>query len=61
MVRVDKDLHRKAMQAARPYGGLSAVIRAFLRAFTAGERNFDVDQLAQENTPAPKRPRKKRK
>jgi hypothetical protein len=51
------------MEKARPYGGLSAVIRAMLRAFVKGERNFDVEDLVEENTPAskPKPPKHKKR
>ena len=58
-LRLSPEDLEQAKQRARPYGGLSAVLRAFLRAFVRGERNFDIDDLTQENTPAPKRRKKK--
>ena len=53
-VRVDDNLYKAALDKAKPYGGLSVVVRAMLRAFTSGERNFAIDDIARENTPAPK-------
>ena len=60
-VRIDADLYEKAKERARPFGGLSAVIRAMLRLFAQGERNFDIEDVARENERAPKKPRKKRR
>ncbi len=62
-VRLDRKLHKDAKEKARPYGGVSAVIRAMLRAFVNGERNFDIEDLAEENTPStkPTPPKRKKK
>lgn len=60
-LRLDSEMHKEAMKASRPYGGLAAVLRAFIRAFISGERNFDIDTLSQENTKAPPRPREPKK
>jgi antitoxin component of RelBE/YafQ-DinJ toxin-antitoxin module len=59
-IRLDPELKAKAMKAARPYGGLSSVIRAFLRLFISNEKMFSIEDLSEENTQAPKRPRKKK-
>jgi hypothetical protein len=57
-LRVDAELKEQATEKARIYGGLSGVLRAMLKAFVGGERNFDPEDLASEHTQAPKRRKK---
>lgn len=56
-IRIDEPLFLAAFERARQYGGLSAVIRAMLRAFVRGEGTFTLQDLSEENTPVnPGRP-----
>lgn len=60
-IRIDEDLYLRAKDRAKFMGGISAVVRAMLRMFAEGERNFDVDDLSREVSKAPPKSRKKKK
>lgn len=60
-VRIDDDLYDAASERAKPYGGLSVVVRALLSIFASGERQFDPEDIARAAERAPKPPRKTRK
>lgn len=53
-IRLDADLAAKAKKKALRYGGLSAVVRAFLRAWVERGAMFTEDDIARENERAPK-------
>ena len=53
-IRLDADLAAKAKKKALRYGGLSAVIRAFLRAWVERGGMVSEDDIARENERAPK-------
>lgn len=59
-LRIDVELYEAAMKTAAPYG-LSALIRALLKAHVNGEIQLKSDALPKEMTRAPRVPKQKRK
>jgi Arc/MetJ family transcription regulator len=60
-VRIDDDLYQAAMQKAEGLGGLSAVVRALIRAWVAHRSPSDADVLAERVPAAYRRARKPRR
>lgn len=47
-IRVSNALYKQAKEKARPYGGLSKVIRSMLVVFTQGIRNFEPENISSQ-------------
>jgi len=54
-IRIDVELARRARKKALRYGGLSAVVRALLRAWLERDDLIAWDAIARENERASKR------
>ena len=54
-VRIDEETYETLQEKASVHGGISAVIRAMIRTFIRGKRNFALEDLAEEHKRAPKK------
>jgi hypothetical protein len=54
-IRVDEELHTEASQRAQQFGGLSAVVRALLKMFVAGELDEPLKAMTPEEKRRPSR------